>query len=70
MEKPEYLQCNPVFAHYKGKIPTTRKDEPYIDIFTNEIRWRTIKVPSKIYLNNKRIVDYTYIANWPNLFKK
>ena len=40
MEKPDYFQCNPLFAYYKDKIPTIRKDEPYIDCFTHEIRWR------------------------------
>ena len=70
MEKPDYFQCNPIFAYYKDKIPTIRKDEPYIDCFTHEIRWRKTTVPVKIYGIDKHSNDYTNIANWPNLFKK
>jgi hypothetical protein len=70
MEKPEYFQCNPGFAYYKDSVPMSRKDEPYIDIFTNQIRWKQITVPSKIYLNNKHDHDYTDINNWPRLFEK
>lgn len=74
MEKPEYFKWNPVFAHYKDNmpdnIPLSLQDEPYMDIFTYEIRWRKILAPSKIYLNNQHNIDYTSIDNWPNLFKK
>lgn len=74
MEKPEYFKWNPIFVYYKDNIPDniplSMQDEPYIDNFTNEIRWRKIMTPSKIYLNNKHNIDYTSIDNWPNLFKK
>ena len=44
MKQPEYLILNPSFNQFK-KVPLTEKyiDEPYLDIFTHEIRWRRVR---------------------------
>tara|TARA_B100001741_G_C16299369_1_gene480514 strand:- start:285 stop:500 length:216 start_codon:yes stop_codon:yes gene_type:complete len=71
MEKPYYFQYNPVFNNYiDNTIPTSLVDEPFLDVFTYEIRWRKKIEPSKIYLDYKKDRDYTNINNWPEEVKK
>lgn len=71
MEKPYTFQYNPVFNNYIGEcVPLSLVNEPYLDVFTYEVRWCKKLEPSRIYLDNNSDCDYTNINNWPVKVKK
>ena len=60
IKQPKYMVMNPVYKWF-DKVPMRFYPEPFIDIFTNEIRWASTLQPIKIHSkieNINNINDY------------